>query len=51
MPEAFALIRVQPHRLDESPNFMRNIKEEIRKMEGVEEIKGVFGRYDFLVRV
>ncbi|MEM3618549.1 MAG: Lrp/AsnC ligand binding domain-containing protein [Candidatus Bathyarchaeia archaeon] len=35
----------------EALNFMKTVKEEVRKIEGVKEIFGVFGRYDFVVRV
>jgi DNA-binding Lrp family transcriptional regulator len=49
MVEAFVLVRVQPRRADETANVMKNVKEEILKIQGVKEIKGVFGRYDFVV--
>lgn len=48
MVEAFILVRVSPFRLDEAPSIMKDIKEAIAKTEGVKEIKGVFGRYDFV---
>jgi DNA-binding Lrp family transcriptional regulator len=51
MIEAFVLVRVQPVRLDEASNVMKTVKEEIAKVEGVKEIKGVFGRYDFVAIV
>ena len=51
MLEAFVLVRVQPVRLDEASNVMETVKKEIAKVEGVKEIKGVFGRYDFVARV
>jgi DNA-binding Lrp family transcriptional regulator len=51
MIEAFVLVRVQPVRLDEASNVMETVKEEIAKVEGVKEIKGVFGRYDFVAIV
>jgi len=35
----------------EALNFMKTVKEEISKIRGVKEIFGVFGRYDFVVRV
>jgi DNA-binding Lrp family transcriptional regulator len=51
MAEAFVLVRVQPVRLDESGNFMQSVKEEIAKVGGVKEVKGVFGRYDLVAIV
>jgi DNA-binding Lrp family transcriptional regulator len=48
MVEALVLIRVGS---SEALNFMKTIKEEIRKVAGVKEIYGVFGRYDFVIRV
>lgn len=48
MVEAFVLIRVGS---SEALNFMKTVKEEIGKIRGVKEIFGVFGRYDFVVRV
>lgn len=35
----------------EALNFMKTVKEEISKIKGVKEIFGVFGRYDFVVRI
>lgn len=35
----------------EALNFMKTVKEEISKIRGVKEIFGVFGRYDFVVKV
>jgi DNA-binding Lrp family transcriptional regulator len=51
MVEAFVLVRVQPTRLDESSALMETVKEKIAKVGGVKEIKGVFGRYDFVAIV
>lgn len=51
MVEAFVLVRVQPSRLDESSTLMETVKEKIAKLGGVKEIKGVFGRYDFVLIV
>lgn len=51
MVEAFVLVRVQPMRLDESSSVMETVKERIAKMKGIKEIKGVFGRYDFVAIV
>lgn len=48
MVEAFVLIRLGT---SESLNFMKTIKDEVRGIEGVEEVYGVFGRYDLIARV
>ncbi len=48
MVEAFLLIRVGS---SEALNFMRTVREEISRIKGVKDIHGVFGRYDFVVRV
>lgn len=48
MVEAFVLVRVGS---SEALNFMKTVKEEVSKIKGVKEIFGVFGRYDFVVRV
>jgi DNA-binding Lrp family transcriptional regulator len=51
MIEAFVLIRVQPVRLEESSDRMQIIKDEVRKVRGVRDVKGVLGRYDFVAIV
>jgi DNA-binding Lrp family transcriptional regulator len=48
MAEAFVLVRVGS---SDRLNFMQTVKEEICKVKGVKEIQGVFGRYDFVIRV
>jgi len=48
MVEAFVLIRVGS---SETLNFMKTVKEEISRIKGVKDIYGVFGRYDFVVKV
>jgi DNA-binding Lrp family transcriptional regulator len=48
MVEAFVLVRVGS---GEALSFTKTIKEEITKIKGVKDIYGVFGRYDFVVRV
>ncbi len=48
MIEAFVLIRVRPARLEESSNIMQAVKENLLKVEGVREVRGVFGRFDFV---
>jgi len=48
MVEAFLLIRVGT---SESLNFMKTVKEEIRKTKGVKEVYGVFGRHDLIAKV
>jgi DNA-binding Lrp family transcriptional regulator len=46
--KAFVLLRVGS---SEALNFMKTVKEEISKVKGVKEVEGVFGRYDFVIRV
>jgi anthranilate phosphoribosyltransferase len=48
MVEAFVLIRVGS---SEALNFIKTVKEEISSIKGVKDIYGVFGRYDFVIRV
>jgi anthranilate phosphoribosyltransferase len=48
MVEAFVLIRVGS---GEALNFTKTIKEEITRIKAVKDIYGVFGRYDFVIRV
>ena len=48
MIEALILIRTGS---SETRNFMKTVKEELCKIKGVKDIYGVFGRYDFVVRV
>ena len=48
MVEAFVLIRVGS---GEALNFTKTVKECISEIKGVKDIYGVFGRYDFVVRV
>jgi len=48
MVEAFVLIRVGS---GEALNFVKTIKEQITRIKGVKDIYGVFGRYDFVIRV
>ena len=48
MVEALILIRVGT---SETMNFMKTMKEELYKIKGVKDVYGVFGRYDFVVRV
>lgn len=48
MLEAFVLIRVGS---SETLNFMKSVKEELSSVKGVKDIYGIFGRYDFVVRV
>lgn len=45
---AFVLVRVGS---GEALNFTKTVKEEISKIKGVKDIYGVFGRYDFVIRV
>jgi DNA-binding Lrp family transcriptional regulator len=48
MVEALVLVRTGS---SETLNLMKTVKEEISKVKGVKEIYGVFGRYDFAVKV
>jgi len=48
MVEALVLVRTGS---SETLNLMKTVKEEIRKIKGVKEVYGVFGRYDFAVKV
>lgn len=48
MEEAFVLIRVQQDPSNLDPELMNSIKKELAKIEGVKEVKGVFGIYDFV---
>jgi DNA-binding Lrp family transcriptional regulator len=48
MIEALVLVRVGS---GETANFMKTVKEQLCKIKGVKEVYGVFGRYDFVVRV
>jgi DNA-binding Lrp family transcriptional regulator len=48
MVEALILVRAGS---SETLNLTKTIKEEISRVKGVKEVYGVFGRYDFAVRV
>lgn len=48
MIEAFILTRVGS---GETTSFMKTVKEHLCKIKGVKEVYGVFGRYDFVVKV
>ena len=48
MIEAFILTRVGS---GETASFMKTVKEHLCKIKGVKEVYGVFGRYDFIVKV
>lgn len=48
MVKAFVLIKVGT---GEYLDFAKSAKEEMAKIEGVKEVYGVFGRYDFVARV
>lgn len=51
MVEAFVLVRVQQAASSPDLDFMQGVKEEIAKLDGVKEVKGVFGLYDFVAMV
>lgn len=48
MVEALVLVRVGS---GETASFMKTVKEHLCKLKGVKEVYGVFGRYDFALRV
>jgi len=48
MVEALVFVRVGS---GEATNFMKTIKQEISRIQGVKEVDGIFGRYDFAVMV
>jgi DNA-binding Lrp family transcriptional regulator len=48
MVEAIVLVRVGS---SEALNFMKTVKEELSKVKGVKEVNGVFGRWDFVVKL
>jgi DNA-binding Lrp family transcriptional regulator len=49
--EAFVLVSVKQDASSPDLDFMNNVKKEIVKLKGVKEVNGVFGLYDFVVRV
>ncbi len=51
MIEAFVLVSVKEDASSPDLDFMNNVKKEIVKLKGVKEVNGVFGLYDFVVRV
>lgn len=51
MEEAFVLIRVQQDPSNLDPEFMNSVKKMLTEIEGVKEVKGVFGIYDFVAVV
>lgn len=51
MIEAFVLVSVKEDASRPDLDFMNNVKKEIVKLKGVKEVNGVFGLYDFVVRV
>jgi DNA-binding Lrp family transcriptional regulator len=48
MVEAIVLVRVGS---SENLNFMKTVKEELCKVKGVKEVNGVFGRWDFAIKL
>jgi DNA-binding Lrp family transcriptional regulator len=49
--EAFVLVSVKQDASSPDLDFMNNVKMEIVKLKDVKEVNGVFGLYDFVVRV
>jgi len=48
MVEAIILVRVGS---GEHLNFIKIVKEELSKIKGVKEVNGVFGRWDFVIKL
>lgn len=48
MVEAMVLVRVGS---SEALNFMKTVKEELSRVKGVKEVNGVFGRWDFVIKL
>ena len=48
MVEAMVLVRVGS---SENLNFIKTVKEELSKVKGVKEVNGVFGRWDFVIKL
>jgi DNA-binding Lrp family transcriptional regulator len=51
MVEAFVLVRVELAKVSEFLNLMKIVEGAIRKTAGLMEIKGVFGRFNFIIRI
>jgi DNA-binding Lrp family transcriptional regulator len=49
--EALVLIRVQQVTMNPDLDYMQTVKEQLGKLKGVRDVKGVFGLYDFVVSV
>jgi DNA-binding Lrp family transcriptional regulator len=48
MVEAIILVRVGS---SENLNFMKTVKEELSKVKDIKEVNGVFGRWDFVIKL
>ncbi|MGD0978773.1 MAG: Lrp/AsnC ligand binding domain-containing protein [Candidatus Bathyarchaeia archaeon] len=48
MVEAIVLVRAGS---SENLNFMKTVQEELSKVKGVKEVNGVFGRWDFVIKL
>lgn len=51
MEEAFVLIRVQQDPSSSDPDFLHSVKQKVEKLQGVKQVKGVFGIYDLVAVV
>jgi len=51
MEEAFVLIRVQQDPSGSDPDFIHTVKQKVAKLQGVKQVKGVFGIYDLVAEV
>jgi len=51
MVEAFVLVRVEATKISEFVSLMKVVEGAIRKTSGLMETKGVFGRFNFIIRI
>jgi len=51
MEQAFVLIRTRQDPSGHDPEFMQSVKKKLAKLQGVKEVRGVFGIYDFVAVV
>jgi len=49
--EAFVLVRVEAEKAKDFLNLMKIVVATVRKTEGLLEIKSVFGRFDYVIRI
>ena len=51
MVEAFVLVRVEADRVSDFLSLMKIVEGAVGKIAGLMEIKGVFGRFDFVISI